>query len=401
MSAPLSALAMSETRLAAFGVDLPDHREIVVGIDRAVLGRQVADVAEGGQDLVVRAEILVDRLRLGGRFDDDDVHGGSEGGDAGQRWQGGVADRQPRPSRRRFKWASGAAEVNLVAKAAMSFAGREEPPRLRLSPLAERVRPSAERAERSEAGVRGRSRKRRPSAPQPLPSMPPCLLRRLAAFASRAFPACASKNAPRVDPRSGGHHPRRGKSRVIVGRKMHRLGMAEPGRAMRRAARLARAGNSPYSGRLSMASPRPIYPHRHLLGIEGLSPCDINALLDLADEAVEVSRQIEKKKVDPARPHADQPVLRGLDPHAIVLRARRQAARRRRHEHVGRLLLGEEGRDADRHGDDAQRHAAGHPRRPPSSRRRGRIFWRRRSTARSSMPATARTSTRRRRCSTR
>ncbi|MFL5073803.1 MAG: aspartate carbamoyltransferase catalytic subunit [Microvirga sp.] len=45
-----------------------------------------------------------------------------------------------------------------------------------------------------------------------------------------------------------------------------------------------------------MASPRPIYPHRHLLGIEGLSPCDIKALLDLADEAVEVSRQIEKKK---------------------------------------------------------------------------------------------------------
>ncbi|HZY22537.1 MAG TPA: aspartate carbamoyltransferase catalytic subunit, partial [Beijerinckiaceae bacterium] len=45
-----------------------------------------------------------------------------------------------------------------------------------------------------------------------------------------------------------------------------------------------------------MAAPRPIYPHRHLLGIEGLSPCDIKALLDLADEAVEVSRQIEKKK---------------------------------------------------------------------------------------------------------
>jgi aspartate carbamoyltransferase catalytic subunit len=38
------------------------------------------------------------------------------------------------------------------------------------------------------------------------------------------------------------------------------------------------------------------YPHRHLLGIEGLSPLDIEALLDRADEAVEVSRQIEKKK---------------------------------------------------------------------------------------------------------
>ena len=38
------------------------------------------------------------------------------------------------------------------------------------------------------------------------------------------------------------------------------------------------------------------YPHRHLLGIEGLSPLDITALLDLADQQVEVSRQVEKKK---------------------------------------------------------------------------------------------------------
>jgi aspartate carbamoyltransferase catalytic subunit len=54
----------------------------------------------------------------------------------------------------------------------------------------------------------------------------------------------------------------------------------------------------PYSGRLRMTAsgPRPIFPHRHLLGIEGLSPSDIEALLDLSDEAVEVSRQIEKKK---------------------------------------------------------------------------------------------------------
>ncbi|MFL5155614.1 MAG: hypothetical protein ACJ8C3_22460, partial [Microvirga sp.] len=112
------------------------------------------------------------------------------------------------------------------------------------------------------------------------------------------------------------HHPRRhGASssaswRIIVGIMAHHrrgnpassrpknasLGDGRAGRAMRRAARLAGLGNSPYSGRLSMAAPRPIYPHRHLLGIEGLSTCDINALLDLADEAVEVSRQIEKKK---------------------------------------------------------------------------------------------------------
>ena len=39
-----------------------------------------------------------------------------------------------------------------------------------------------------------------------------------------------------------------------------------------------------------------MFPHRHLLGIEGLSPDDILLLLDLADEAVDVSRQVEKKK---------------------------------------------------------------------------------------------------------
>ncbi|MBS7803624.1 aspartate carbamoyltransferase catalytic subunit [Rhizobiales bacterium TNE-4] len=40
----------------------------------------------------------------------------------------------------------------------------------------------------------------------------------------------------------------------------------------------------------------PIFPHRHLLGIEGLQPADIETLLGLAEEAVLVSRQVEKKK---------------------------------------------------------------------------------------------------------
>jgi aspartate carbamoyltransferase catalytic subunit len=42
--------------------------------------------------------------------------------------------------------------------------------------------------------------------------------------------------------------------------------------------------------------PKPIFAHRHLLGIEGLSPPEIVALLDLADAAVEISRQVEKKR---------------------------------------------------------------------------------------------------------
>lgn len=44
-----------------------------------------------------------------------------------------------------------------------------------------------------------------------------------------------------------------------------------------------------------MTSPAPLYPHRHLLGIEGLSHLDIEALLDRADAYVALSRQVEKK----------------------------------------------------------------------------------------------------------
>ena len=60
--------------LLRLGIDLPDHAEIVVGIDRATLGRQVADMAERGQNLVAAAKILVDRFRLGGQFHHDQIH---------------------------------------------------------------------------------------------------------------------------------------------------------------------------------------------------------------------------------------------------------------------------------------------------------------------------------------
>jgi len=45
------------------------------------------------------------------------------------------------------------------------------------------------------------------------------------------------------------------------------------------------------------ASPSlPVFPHRHLLGIEGLTAAELTTLLDMADEAVAVSRQVEKKR---------------------------------------------------------------------------------------------------------
>ena len=47
---------------------------------------------------------------------------------------------------------------------------------------------------------------------------------------------------------------------------------------------------------MAQSTTRPVYPHRHLLGIEGLKASDIVTLLDLAEEAVDVSRQVEKKK---------------------------------------------------------------------------------------------------------
>ncbi|MCI4678976.1 aspartate carbamoyltransferase catalytic subunit [Rhodoblastus acidophilus] len=45
-----------------------------------------------------------------------------------------------------------------------------------------------------------------------------------------------------------------------------------------------------------MSIPGFSFAHKHLLGIEGLSRLDILHLLDLAEEAISVSRQVEKKK---------------------------------------------------------------------------------------------------------
>ena len=39
-----------------------------------------------------------------------------------------------------------------------------------------------------------------------------------------------------------------------------------------------------------------LFPHRHLLGIEGLSSQDIAFLLDSAEAAIDINRQVEKKK---------------------------------------------------------------------------------------------------------
>ena len=60
--------------LGRAGVGNVGHREVLVGANRAVLRRQIAHVAIARQHPVVVAEISIDGLGLGGRFDDDDVH---------------------------------------------------------------------------------------------------------------------------------------------------------------------------------------------------------------------------------------------------------------------------------------------------------------------------------------
>jgi aspartate carbamoyltransferase catalytic subunit len=49
---------------------------------------------------------------------------------------------------------------------------------------------------------------------------------------------------------------------------------------------------------MNAPQPKPTmqFAHRHLLGIEGLHPSEIIALLDLAEAEISVSRQVEKKK---------------------------------------------------------------------------------------------------------
>ena len=60
---------------------------------------------------------------------------------------------------------------------------------------------------------------------------------------------------------------------------------------------VAAVGPAPYSlGLMQEGAAEAPFPHRHLLGIEGLLPDDINHVLDLADGYVELNRQADKKR---------------------------------------------------------------------------------------------------------
>ena len=111
----------------------------------------------------------------------------------------------------------------------------------------------------------------------------------LAGVASRPL----SRRAPRRAPQSG----------VKTGEGTHPLASFPP--QSRRALRPWRA--------------LPI-PHRHLLGIEGLSRAGHPVAARPGGRGGRGQPPGREEENDPARPHADQPVLRALDADAILLR---------------------------------------------------------------------------------
>ena len=61
--------------LGRFWVDIPEHGEVVLGVHRAVLARQIAHMAVTRQDREVGPQVLVYGLGLGRALDNDDcVH---------------------------------------------------------------------------------------------------------------------------------------------------------------------------------------------------------------------------------------------------------------------------------------------------------------------------------------
>ena len=121
---------------------------------------------------------------------------------------------------------------------------------------------------------------------------------------------------------------------------------------------------------------------RHLLGIDGLSRDEILGLLDLAEEYVELNRQIDKKRAS----------LRGrtLINLFFEVSTRTQASFELAGKRLGAdvmnmsvgVLVHAQGRDADRYRDHAQRDAPGPDRGAPSCLRARSSFWPARSTAR-------------------
>ena len=114
------------------------------------------------------------------------------------------------------------------------------------------------------------------------------------------------------------------------------------------------------------------FPHRHLLGIEGLSAADILAILDAAEPWIEFNRGARK---------ADERLAGLTQINAFFENSTRtlfsfEIAGKRLGAQVSNFHPGglerPQGREPDRHRADAERDAARHPRHPPRGRGRRR-----------------------------
>ena len=138
----------------------------------------------------------------------------------------------------------------------------------------------------------------------------------------------------------------------------------------------------------------------HLISIADLDRAAIERLCDRAAAFEEVGERDIKKVPGAARADRAEPLLRGEHAHADLVRARRQAAERRRRQLRRLRLVGREGRVAQGHRADDDRPQARRDRDPLPLGRAPPRCCRAGRRRRSSTPATASTSTRRRRCST-
>ena len=111
---------------------------------------------------------------------------------------------------------------------------------------------------------------------------------------------------------------------------------------------------------------------RHLLSIDDLSRERHRAHPRPRRELRRGLRARDQEGADAARPHRHQPLLRGVDPHELVVRAGGQAALGRPREHQVERARRREGRVAQGHRPDALGLRPGRDRDPLAARRRRR-----------------------------
>ena len=114
--------------------------------------------------------------------------------------------------------------------------------------------------------------------------------------------------------------------------------------------------------------------NKHLLSIDDLEVDDVDDPVRHRGRDARRAAPLGQEAARPARPHRGQPVLRGLHPHPVVLRDRRQVALRRRHQRLRQGIQRQQGREPARHrahrrGDGRRR--AGDPARRQRRRQAG------------------------------